>query len=269
MTVASAIQMCSSLSVDENLKTASRLLSMAADQGSKLAVLPEMFPILSNRAQDKMQQQELFGSGKIQDFLRTQAQKLKLWIVGGTIPIRSSTGSRIRAACLVFDENGDCKGRYDKMHLFDVDLEPAESHRESSSTEPGDHPIVIDTPIGKLGLAVCYDIRFPALFTSLFRMGAEVIAIPAAFTVTTGSAHWHVLMRARAIEHFCYVIGAAQAGTHDSGRETFGHSLIIDPWGKILIEQAENPGVISSEIDLALLSKIRSSIPIANHHRII
>ena len=270
MTRASAIQMCSSLSIDDNLKSAGHLLRVAADQGARLAVLPEMFPIISTNAQDKIKYQEDVGSGKIQNFLQTQAQTLNLWIVGGTMPLRSAQGNRVRAASLVYDANGAVAARYDKLHLFDVDLENKESHRESANTEPGDHLVVVDTPIGKLGLSVCYDLRFPAMFNYLFHQGAEIFAIPSAFTVPTGSAHWHLLTRARAVENFSYVMGACQGGTHESGRQTYGHSLIVDPWGTIIAEQQENqPGVITADIDLDFLRKIRASIPIEKHHRII
>lgn len=262
-----AIQMCSSMSVDENLKSAGKLISEAAEKGAKLIVLPEMFPFVGP-AENRNLIQEAEGHGKIQDFLSEQSRKNKVWIVGGTIPIQSQ--NKIRAACLVYDEKGLLVARYDKIHLFDVVLSPNESYKESDTIEPGEKSVVIETPFGKLGLAVCYDIRFPALFMDLFKKGAEIIAIPAAFTEKTGEAHWKLLARARAVENFCYVIGACQAGTHESGRKTYGHSVIVHPWGNVLAERAQpSAGIIYGDIDLESLRHIRKSIPIAEHRKLI
>lgn len=264
-----AIQMCSSHIIDENLNTAALLIEEAVKNGAKLIVLPEMFPIMGKKPTDKVDAKENYGGGKIQTFLSIQARKFNVWIVGGTIPIACEDMKKIKAACIVYNNKGDAIARYDKIHLFDVNISETESYKESDTTEPGDDLIVIDTPVGKLGLSVCYDIRFSALYTYLLNQGAEIIAIPSAFTVKTGEAHWQLLARSRAVENFCYVIGACQGGLHSSGRQTYGHSLIIEPWGKI-IEEITKPGngIVYAEIDLKKLHQIRASIPINEHQKI-
>lgn len=261
-----AIQMCSSYHVDKNLSEAAKFISLAAQQGAKLIVLPEMFAIIGTDQINKNTVKEGFQQGKIQDFLASQAKLHRVWLVGGTIPIACQYENKIRAACLVFNEQGQLVARYDKMNLFDVTLSPAESYKESATTEPGDTIVVVETPMGKLGLAVCYDLRFPNLFQKLTQQGAEIIAVPSAFTVKTGQAHWELLLRSCAVLNLSYVIGACQGGAHDSGRETYGHSMIVDPWGTILSEKKENlPGVIFADIDLAYLYKIRSAIGSVKH----
>ncbi len=263
-----AIQMCSSNTVDENLAMVASLLQEAAQQKAELVVLPEMFAVFSTDIAHKIMIKETYGHGKIQDFLAAQAAKHQLWIVAGTIPISCENPTKIRSACIVYDASGKAVARYDKMHLFDVVISETESYKESDTTEAGDAIVVVDTPIGKLGLAVCYDIRFPLLFNKLFKAGAEIIAIPAAFTVKTGIAHWHLLARSRAVENFCYVIGACQGGTHANGRKTYGHSLIVEPWGDIIAERVDPiPGVIYAEVDLKHLQKIRTAIPVGKHQK--
>lgn len=261
MSKIAAIQMCSSENIDENLLIAAQLIKQAASCGSQLIVLPEMFAMIGEKATDKVKVKENYGSGKIQTFLSTEAANYNIWIVGGTIPVACDDVNKIRAACIVYDNRGNIAARYDKIHLFDATISDTESYKESNTTEAGDQIVVVDTPIGKLGLSVCYDIRFPALFTSLCNKGAEIIAIPAAFTVPTGEAHWQLLTRSRAVENFCYVIGACQGGVHTNGRQTYGHSIIVDPWG-IVIEETSVPGnnVIYATIDLERLHKIRSSL---------
>lgn len=264
----SAIQMTSTPSVEENLAAVEALIKIAINQGSNLIVLPEMFPILGLEATDKIKISEQFGEGQIQEFLSKQSKKNKLWIVGGTIPLKCEQPNKVKAACLVYDDLGNVAGRYDKMHLFDVIVSESESYQESATIEPGTKVTVIDTPFGKLGLSVCYDIRFPELYRNLFNLGAEIFIIPAAFTVKTGQAHWEVLSRSRAIENFCYVIGACQAGMHKNGRETYGHSLIVNPWGEIVSSLPEGVGVITAEVDLEKLKKIRRNIPVDKHQKI-
>jgi predicted amidohydrolase len=264
-----AIQLTSTHHVDENLKTAEALISEAASNGAQLIVLPEMFAIMGEIATDKVVVAEKYSDGKIQSFLSRCAKQYNAWIIGGTIPIQCNNKNKIRAACIVYNNNGDAVARYDKMHLFDVTVSATESYRESNTTEPGDSVVVIDTPVGKLGLAVCYDVRFPALFTQLMNRGAEIIALPSAFTIKTGQAHWHLLTRARAIDTFCYVIGSAQVGTHANGRQTYGHTLIVDPWGRITSEiTEEKSGIVYTDIDLKKLHDIRNAIPIKNHQKI-
>jgi deaminated glutathione amidase len=263
-----AIQMCSSNEVDENLEVAAGLIQSAALDGAKLVVLPEGFSIIGSNEHDKLAVKEIYGSGKVQEFLSQQALKNNIWIVGGTMPIRCENPQKVRAACIVYDNKGKPVGRYDKMHLFDAVISEFESYKESNTIEAGDKVVVIETPVGRLGIAVCYDIRFPMMFTRLFDRGAEIIAIPAAFTMRTGEAHWQLLARSRAVENFCYVIGACQGGTHASNRKTYGHSLIIDPWGSVLAERTEpGPGVIYSDISLEKIYKIRAAMPSLSAHK--
>ncbi|HLB56761.1 MAG TPA: carbon-nitrogen hydrolase family protein [Coxiellaceae bacterium] len=264
-----AIQMCSSHVVDENLATAAKLIAEAAKNQAQLIVLPEMFAIMGKKPTDKVDVKEKYGSGKIQNFLSQQAKMHNTWIVGGTIPIACEDEKKVRAASIVYDHNGNAVARYDKIHLFDVTISETESYKESDTTEPGNDIIVVDTPVGKLGLSVCYDIRFPGLFTQLMNDGAEIIAIPSAFTVKTGEAHWQALSRSRAIENFCYVVGAAQGGTHTSGRPTYGHSIIVEPWGSIIQEITELGNAIAyADIDLKKLHEIRASVPVMQHQKI-
>lgn len=264
-----AIQMCSSHIVDDNLATAGRLIAEAAKNNAKIVVLPEMFAIMGAAATDKVQVREVFGKGRIQDFLAQQARDHKIWIVGGTIPIECDDQSKVRAASIVFNDKGIVVARYDKIHLFDISLSEKETYKESDTTEPGNQLVIVDTPYGKLGLGVCYDVRFPELFRFLLNKGAEIIILPSAFTVPTGEAHWELLSRARAVENFSYLVGACQGGTHSSGRKTFGNSLIVAPWGNVLAKKdGIEEGIIYAELDLAKLHEARKSIPIQDHQRI-
>ena len=252
-----AIQMCSSHILSDNLILAEQLITDAARNHAKLVVLPEMFAIIGLSANDKTLAKEPFGEGEIQRFLSTQAKKNKVWIVGGTIPIEGNNHKKIRASSLVFNADGACVARYDKIHLFDVTVSEKEVYQESDSTEPGDQLVVIDTPVGRLGLGVCYDLRFPELFRSMFDKNVQIISIPSAFTVTTGKAHWELLARCRAIENYCYLVGACQGGSHSNGRKTYGHSVIIDPWGDIIAKKTSiEPGVIYAEVDLSKVGSI-------------
>jgi nitrilase len=264
-----AIQMCSSHILDENLQTAGMLIEEASANGAKLIVLPEMFPMMGQTAEEKIVLKETLGHGQIQNFLSEQSRKNKVWIVAGTIPLASIDENKIKAACLLLNDKGEVVARYDKIHLFDVTISETEEYKESNTTAPGTQFTVADTPFGKIGLAVCYDIRFPELFRYLFQQGAEIFAVPAAFTIPTGAAHWELLARSRAVENFCYFIGACQGGRHSNGRETYGNSLIIDPWGKVLAKQESiNPGIIYADIDLNKIQEIRRAIPIASHQKI-
>ncbi len=261
-----AIQMCSSENLDENLQTAHRLIGEAAELGAKLIALPEMFPLITDKSDLRLQARESFGQGKIQDFLAHTAQQYGVWLVGGTVPILNQQGDKVRAACLVYNELGVCVARYDKIHLFDVVLSATESYRESDSIEAGENSVVVETPFGRLGLAVCYDVRFPELFNELFKKGAEIIVLPSAFTVKTGEAHWHLLTRARAVDTFCYLLAPAQSGVHASGRKTYGHSVIINPWGSIIAEcTAEKSDFICAEVNLDELYRVRQAIPIRDY----
>lgn len=265
-----AIQMTSTTNLDKNLNYAEALIKEASDNQAKIIVLPEMFAIVGNNLHDKLKVKEEFGSGVIQSFLKDKAKKYNVWIVGGTIPINvQGDPTKIRAASLVYDNSGNCVARYDKIHLFDVNLSSNEAYNESFSTEPGDKVVVVETPYGNIGLAVCYDIRFPELFREMANKGAQIITLPSAFTMKTGKAHWEILLRARAIENFTYIVAAAQGGTHENGRDTYGHSMIIEPWGEVMVAQDQSvPGVIYADIDLNHLEDIRKQIPVLNHQRL-
>jgi predicted amidohydrolase len=256
-----AIQMTSGKDVDKNLTIAGNLIREAAELGAKLVVLPEMFPVFGEKPQDKFGLCEELGSGVIQDFLSRNAKENNIWIVGGTIPIKHPSSEKIRAACIVYNEKGKQVARYDKIHLFDAQLGGSEMYNESATFQAGDAVVIVDTPLGKIGLSVCFDIRFPDLYHALSEKGAEILVVPAAFTVPTGEAHWELLARARAVESLCYFVGAGQAGKHDNGRETYGHSLIVDPWGKIVAElDGHTTGVIVSTIDLDYLHAQRKKL---------
>lgn len=261
--------MCSSHLVAENLQMAAHFIEEAAKEGAQLIVLPENFAIMGLKDADKIKVKEIFGKGEIQTFLSQQAERHHVWLVGGTIPIASANEKKVRASSLVFNALGQTVARYDKIHLFDVTISATEAYKESDTVESGDEIVVVPTPFGELGLAVCYDLRFPELFRSLFNKGAEIFILPSAFTVKTGEAHWEPLTRSRAIENFCYLIGAAQGGIHSSGRKTYGNSLLIEPWGQIVAQKVGiESGVIYTEIDLKKLYEIRKSIPTDQHQRI-
>ncbi len=270
MTQVAAIQMASGPQPRANLLEAGRLLREAAARGAQVAVLPENFAFMGMQETDTLEIAETAGGdGPMQAFLAQQARELGIWIVGGTIPLRTSMGERVRSACLVFDDQGTRVGRYDKIHLFDVRLpENGEAYTESRVFEPGDTVVAIDTPAGRMGLAICYDLRFPELFRALLDHGAEWVALPAAFTARTGQAHWEPLLRARAIENQCYLLAAAQGGFHVNGRETHGHSTLIDPWGRVLAELGRSPGVLVDALDREQVYRIRRSFPAVDHRRL-
>ncbi len=263
-----AIQMASGPNVSANLLEAARLIEQAAAEGAALVVLPENFALMGMTDNDKVPLREADGSGPMQDFLAQQAARHGVWLVGGTVPLVAQTADKVRAACLVYNNHGKRVARYDKIHLFDVSLEETrEQYTESLTIESGNTVVVIDSPVGRLGLAVCYDLRFPELFRLLLGQGMEVLALPAAFTAPTGRAHWEILVRARAIENLCYVVAAAQGGYHLNGRETHGDSLIADPWGMVLDRQPRGSGVIVADVDLARLHKTRRTFPTIDHIR--
>ena len=266
---AAAIQLASGTNVNANLLTTEKLLEEAARQGASLAVLPENFAFLGADSADALPYREREGDGPLQDFLSRIAARLGIWIVGGTIPLEGDDRARWRAASLVFDDKGHEVARYDKRHLFDVTLvESGEQYNESDTIEPGDQVVVVDTPIGRLGLAVCYDLRFPELFRALVDRGAEVFSLPAAFTAVTGRAHWDILVRARAIENLAYVIAAAQGGFHIKGRETYGHSMIVDPWGTVLDERERGNGLAIATINPQFQTSTRRNFPSLSHRRL-
>jgi deaminated glutathione amidase len=261
-----AIQMTSGPDVAVNLQQARELLEAAAARGARLAVLPENFSFMGLKDADKRKVAETDGSGRAQDFLATAAQRLRLWIVGGTLPLVAGSDGRVAAASLVYDADGRRVARYDKIHLFDVAIPGrAESYRESAHVAPGSSTAVLDTPVGKVGLSVCYDVRFPELYRHLSAAGAQILTVPSAFTGPTGRAHWETLLRARAIENLCYVVAPAQSGFHPSGRETYGDSMIVDFWGQVLARVPRGRSCAVAEVDLARQAGVRESFPALVH----
>jgi len=264
-----AIQMASGPQVAANLESASRLIDLAADSGAELVVLPENFAIMGMTEQDKLKVSEEEGHGHIQDFLSNQARSHGIWLVGGTVPMKSDDPERVYAASLLYDDQGKLVARYNKIHLFDVHLMDSDEHyAESETTLSGEDVIVVDTPVGKLGMAVCYDLRFPELFRNMQSLGAEIFVLPSSFTAMTGHAHWESLIRARAIENLSYVVAPGQGGYHVNGRETYGHSMIVDPWGNVLNQLKSGTGIVVADLDIARLNKIRNSFPSLEHRRL-
>ncbi|MFO1380283.1 MAG: carbon-nitrogen hydrolase family protein [Chitinivorax sp.] len=258
-----AIQMASGPSVAANLSEAEMLLEMAARQGARLAVLPEYFAIMGMRDTDKVDVREADGTGPIQRFLAEQAKLHDIWIVGGSVPLQCDSPDKVRNSCLVYDNKGKRVARYDKIHLFGLDM-GNESYQEERTIEPGNQVVVLDTPFGRLGLSICYDLRFPELYRAM--QPVDLIVVPSAFTETTGKAHWEVLVRARAIENLAYVVAAAQGGYHLNGRETHGNSMIVDPWGVVLDRLPRGSGVVIANINPDYQQRLRTSLP-ALHHR--
>jgi nitrilase len=263
-----AAQMNSGDDVAANLESAQRLIEEAAERGASLVVLPENFAFLAADETGKLAIVEAFGDGPIQDFLGRMAREHGIWLVGGTTPIRSDDPRRAYSASLLYSPGGQCCARYDKIHLFDVGVPGKdESYRESATAMPGDAPATFAAPFGRIGMAVCYDIRFPAHFEWLGRAGMDILTVPAAFTVPTGEAHWNVLLRARAIESLCFVIAAAQSGLHPGNRRTYGHSMVVGPWGDVLAEVAQGPGIAFAELDMTELDRLRQRFPALSHRR--
>jgi predicted amidohydrolase len=262
------IQMTSGPEVSANLEQARELLEEAAARGARLAALPENFSFMGLKDADKRAVAEADGEGSAQDFLADISRRLKLWIVGGTVPLRAGGAGdgRVAAASLVYDPDGRRAARYDKIHLFDVDIPGRiEAYRESRHVAPGAAAAVVDTPAGRLGLSVCYDVRFPELYRHLSAAGAQLLVVPSAFTAPTGRAHWETLLRARAIENLCYVLAPAQSGFHPGGRETYGDSMIVDYWGRILQRVPRGRGCAVAEVDLSRQAGVRESFPALAH----
>ena len=260
-----AIQMASGPSVAANLSEAERLIEVAANQGAKLVVLPEYFAIMGMKETDKVAVREQEGKGPIQDFLSKIAKDHGIWLIGGSVPMVSNFPNKVRNSCLVYDDKGKQVARYDKIQLFGLDL-GNEHYHEDNTIESGNEIQVVDTPFGKIGLSICYDLRFPELYRAMGEV--NIIVIPAAFTETTGKAHWETLVRARAIENLSYVIAAAQGGYHLSGRETHGNSMIIDPWGVILDRLPRGSGVVIATMNPQYQASLRKSLPALKHRTI-
>ncbi len=266
-----ALQMNSGADVGANLELADQLIADAARDRCSLVVLPENFALMPERGKDKAQIAEQPGSGPIQDFLAEASRRHSVWIVAGSMPLVSPAidEQRVYGACAVYNAKGEQSALYRKIHLFDVDLvDQQESYRESNSMYPGSDVVTADTPAGRVGLTICYDLRFPEMFRQLVDAGATLFTVPAAFTATTGKAHWHTLLRARAIENLSYVIASGQFGTHPDNRATFGHSLIVDPWGQVLAEQAEGNAAVAADIDPELPAKLRREFPALSNRRL-
>ncbi|MEX2130688.1 MAG: carbon-nitrogen hydrolase family protein [Pseudohongiellaceae bacterium] len=275
--VVAAVQMVSKANIHDNLESARRLIAEAAARNAQLVLLPENFAVLDGGPLQQYGEIEGASQTLLQRFLAEQAKIHRLILVAGTIPLLSRPGKpdeiltdgRVRPACLVYGRDGAVLARYDKMHLFDVTVEDRQAeYSESRSFEPGDELATVKTDLGHLGLSICYDLRFPELYRRLRESGAELITVPSAFTHTTGKAHWEPLLRARAIENQCYVIAANQGGIHNERRETWGHSMIVDPWGTVLDCIPSGEGIAVAGIDLALLRKIRHNMPVMSHRRI-
>jgi len=260
-----ALQMVSGPDVAANLASARRLLERAAAEGASLAALPEYFCLIGLHDRDKLAIAEDLGSGPIQQMLSEAARELGLWIIGGTLPLKTATPERVRNATLVFAPGGERVARYDKIHLFAFD-NGRESYDEGRVLEAGTEPVAFDAGGTRVGLSVCYDLRFPELYRGLGP--CDLLAVPAAFTYTTGEKHWELLLRARAVENQCYLIAPAQGGTHSNGRRTWGHSMVIDPWGQVLACLPEGEGVVSAELDPARIAQVRQQLPALAHRRL-
>jgi deaminated glutathione amidase len=260
-----AIQMASGPHVSANLSEAERLIEVAANQGAKLVALPEYFAIMGLKETDKVAVREEEGKGPIQAFLSKMAKKHKIWLIGGSVPLMSNFPNKVRNSCLVYDDKGHLVARYDKIHLFGLDL-GNEHYHEEKTIESGSTIKVVDTPFGKVGLSICYDLRFPELYRAMGEV--NIIVVPSAFTDTTGKAHWETLIRARAIENLCYVIAPAQGGYHLSGRETHGNSMIVDPWGVILDRLPRGSGVVIATMNPQYQASLRASLPALKHRTI-
>ncbi len=264
------IQMVSTPEVTKNLTQAGELIAEAAAQGAEFALLPEYFPIIGRDERDKLKHREAFGSGPIQDFLAAQARQHKLWLMGGTVPLDCGDANRVYNSCLLYNPDGQVVARYDKIHLFDVQVDKAsnEAYNESTTIAAGEDIVTVATPFGRIGMSVCYDLRFPELYRRLLDQDISIITVPSAFTVTTGKRHWEMLLRARAVENLCYVIAANQGGQNTEKRATWGHSMIIDPWGEILAEIEQGPGVACADLDLDQLRTLRKSFPVLQHRKL-
>jgi len=262
-----ALQMVSTPDVGRNLDAAARLITCAAAAGAQLVALPEYFCLMGRRDDDKLGIAEAPGDGPIQRFLSAQARQHGLWIVGGTLPLRTASAQRVHNSSLVFAPDGSLAARYDKMHLFAFD-NGREQYDEGRVLEAGSQPVALQAGPLRVGLSVCYDLRFPELYRKLMQPPCDLLCVPSAFTYTTGQAHWELLLRARAVENQCVVLAPAQGGTHENGRRTWGHSMIVDPWGEVLALQAEGEGVVLASVDAERLAAVRAQLPVLRHRRL-
>lgn len=257
-----AAQMISGPEVEPNLVTAGRLIAEAAAAGAQLVALPEYFPLIGATDAERLTAREVDGDGPMQDFLAATARRHGIWLVGGSIPLMAQDPGKLRNSCLVFDPQGKRVARYDKIHLFGF-RKGDEAYDEAATIERGDQVVAFDSPLGRIGIAICYDLRFPEIFRAMGEL--DLLVLPAAFTETTGRAHWEILLRARAVENQCYVLAAAQGGRHPNGRMTHGNSMVIDPWGDVLARMDKGEGVVLAELDPQRLVETRSSLPALKH----
>ncbi|MFO1258010.1 MAG: carbon-nitrogen hydrolase family protein [Gammaproteobacteria bacterium] len=261
-------QMASTGILEENLKQAEQYLKMAKKDKAEMVVLPENWLTLGFKEGEAFSFREPFGEGPIQQQLSAWAKQLEIWIVAGTLPLSIPASKKVTASCLVYDDLGEIKARYDKIHLFDVSVSEEESYQESQCIQGGQTITVFDSPIGRIGLSVCYDLRFPELFRALLEKGAEVLMVPSAFTVPTGKLHWEILNRVRAVENLCYVVAVNQVGKRYNGSGTYGHSMVVDPWGEIVGELQDQPGLLFADINLNYLHQIRERFPAVQHRKL-
>lgn len=265
-----AVQMVSGPRVPENLVRAADLIAEAVANGARMVALPEYFPLIGATDAQRLDACELYGDGPLQTWLASQAQEHGIWLFGGSIPLKARVVGKLRNSTLVYDPAGQMRARYDKIHLFAFE-QGSERYCEADTIEAGKpKPVLVDTPWAKVALSICYDLRFPELYRSFHKQGKspDLIMVPAAFTETTGRAHWEVLLRARAIENQCYVLAIGQGGRHENGRETHGHSMLIDPWGTVVARREKGEGVVLGALDPALLKEIRSQLPALQHHHL-
>ena len=270
MVKAAAIQMVSNADVETNLDDATELIQQAVAEQAEFIVLPENFSFMGHTEHDKLALAETQGAGPLQTYLGAQARQHAIWLMGGTIPLQANDTNKIRAASLLYNPRGECIARYDKIHLFDVSIDSGgnKTYNESGTIEAGDEIAVAETSFGRIGMSVCYDLRFPELYRKMHAQNVNIITVPSAFTATTGKAHWESLLRARAIENLCYVIAPNQSGTHINKRITWGHSMIISPWGETLALIEEGPGIACADLDMDQLKILRQSFPTLEHRKL-
>lgn len=264
-----ALQMVSTKDVESNIETAGALIRRASDHGVQLAVLPEYFPIIGDNEKEKLKFQEEFGNGPFQKFLAASARDSGIWLVAGSIPLSTEDWNRVSNSCLLFSPDGECIARYDKIHLFDVYVGDNESYNESNTMVAGEDIVVARLPFGNIGMSICYDLRFPELYRSMIENDVIIITVPSAFTESTGRKHWEILLKARAVENLCFIVASNQGGHHSEKRRTWGHSMIIDPWGDILSSMEMGPGMIYADLDLVSQRNLRASFPALKHIRLL
>jgi len=261
-----AVQMVSTPDVSRNLDAAAKLIAEAAAAGARLVVLPEYFCLMGRRDTDKLAVAEVDATGPIQQMLSDQARLCGVWVVGGTLPMRTDKPDRVRNSCCVYAPDGRRAARYDKLHLFAFD-NGREQYDEGRVLEAGSTPVAFDADGLRVGLSICYDLRFPELYRALSAPPCDLVCVPSAFTYTTGRAHWELLLRARAVENQCYVVAPAQGGDHENGRRTWGHTMVVDPWGEVLAQREAGPGVVLAQVDVDRIASVRRQLPALVHRR--